>query len=121
MPTRNKEEMLKKMISNQIMVKTCNLMAVSGNGYDSFGCPTTSFYSTITSGIPCYYTEIGNSTLEGKEPIRNVYLMYINGNAIDSINTSYKVFVDNKTFDILNVEETYLNSHLELTIKNIEI
>jgi hypothetical protein len=96
-------------------------MTVSGNSYDTLGCPVSSFYSTITSGIPCYYSEIGNSTLEGKEPIRNVYIMYINGDSIDSVNTSYKVLVDEKMFDILNVEETYLNSHVELTLKNIEI
>lgn len=109
------------MISSHIMVKQCSLLAVSGNTYDSVGSVTGDLYSTITSGIPCYYSEISNSTLNGKEPIRNVYIMYINGDSISSVNTSYKILVDNKYFDILNVEETVLNSHIELTIKNIEI
>jgi hypothetical protein len=109
------------MISSKIMVKQCSVMAPSGYVYDTLGSPVSSFYSTVTSGIPCYYSETGNSTLEGKEPIRNVYIMYINGDSVDVINTSYKVYVDNKYFDILNIEEAHLNSHLELTIKNIEI
>ena len=109
------------MISSRIMVKSCSLMAVSGNTYDAVGSATGDLYSTITSGIPCYYSEISNSTLAGKEPIRNVYIMYINGDSIASVNTSYKIFVDSKYFDILNVEETYLNSHIELQIKEISI
>lgn len=121
MPTRNFKELIQKMISQTILTKTCTLMSVSGNAFDTFGSPTSSFYSTVTSGVPCYYTETSYQTLPGKEPIRNVYLMYINTDKIDVVNTSFKISADNKMFDILNVEECYLGHHMEITIKEISI
>jgi hypothetical protein len=120
MPERNKEELINKMISNRILVKTCTIAEVSGNILDAVGCPTGYLYSTVTSGIPCYYTQIQYETLEGKEPIKNVYRMYINTDQLTYVDTSMKVFVDNQTFDVLDTEGTDFGlGHMELILKKI--
>ena len=107
------------MISSRILVKTCELKELSGNTYDAVGCPTGNLYGLSLSGIPCYYSQMSYETLPGKEPIKNVYRMYVNDANIPYVNTNFKVFVDNKMFDILDIEDAFGTTHIELIIKEI--
>lgn len=120
MKFRNKEEMIKKMISSRILVKTCTIKEVSGHTYDAVGCPTGDLYGVSTSGIPCYHTQISYETLPGKEPIKDVYRMYINTDILDTVDTSMKVFIDGDLYDILDTEGTdFGTGHIELILKKI--
>lgn len=122
MPERNKEELIKKMISSRILVKTCTIKEVSGHSYDAVGCPTGDLYGVSTSGIPCYHTQISYETLPGKEPIKDVYRMYINVDKISYVDTSMKVFIDGNLYDILDAEMSdFGTGHLELILKKIGI
>lgn len=107
------------MISSTILVKTATIKEVSGFTYDTVGCPISASYGTTYSNIPCYYTEDSFTTKEGQELNRNIYRMYINTDTISALNLNYKVEVDSKNFDILNIEETFKANHLELIIKGI--
>jgi len=109
------------MISNKILTKTCDIKALSTYTYDTMGCPISAIYATTLSAIPCYYTEMAYETLPGKEPIKDTYRMFLNSTNVSSLNTNCKVFVDNKTFDILNVSDTFGLCHFELIIKRIDI
>lgn len=109
------------MISQRILTKTCSLKELSGNTYDAVGCPTGDLYGVSLSGIPCYYTQISYETLPGSEPIKNVYRMYVNAENILSVNTNFKIFVDNKIFDILDIENAFGQHHYEFIIKEISI
>lgn len=110
------------MISNAILNSTCSIKALTGQSYDVVGCPVSSTFSINVTGIPCYYTETTYETKDGKEAIRNVYLLYIPYNSnTSSIDTSYKVEANGKTFDVLNVEQTHNNMHIEAIIKEISI
>lgn len=109
------------MISNRILTKKCDIKELSANVYDIVGCPISAIYSTVLSAVPCYYTEISYETLPGKEPIKDVFRMYVNVTNISSLNTNFKVFVDSKTFDILNVSDTFGPSHYEMILKRIDI
>lgn len=109
------------MISNKIMVKTCTVKEVTGHVFDVVGCQTGDLYGAVTSGIPCYYSQFKYETLDGKEPIKDTFRMYINDGIVPYIDTSYKVFVDGKEFDILDWEDAFSTSHVELILKQIGI
>jgi hypothetical protein len=110
------------MISSRILTQTCTIYAITGQSFDSVGCPVSSLTTSTVSGIPCYFTETTYETKDGKEPIKNVYLMYVPYLASTSgINTSFKILAEAKTFDVLNVEQTHNNAHLEMIVKEISI
>lgn len=108
-------------ISSKILVKECAIRELSGNTFDVIGCPTGDLYTPGVSGIPCYYTQMRYETLPGKEPIKDVYRLYINTDKISYVDTSMKVFIDGKTFDVLDYVESFCMSHLECDIKYIGI
>jgi hypothetical protein len=109
------------MISDRILKQTCTIRALTGQSFDSVGCPVSSTYTIGVTGVPCYFTETTYEMKDGKEPIKNVYLFYCNYSSISAIDTSFKVFANSKVFDILNVDSTFDNKHWECIIKEIGI